>query len=130
MHAIDSLAAHAAAEAYAPGQADSRQLTLLSARDAGEEAGAACLAKAERVAQFDTEGARSFILACLAERGKTSGEALTDAAKAVGYVPHDDRAYGPVYASLRRRNLIRCVGFCERLKGHSTAGGRVWELVG
>ena len=37
--------------------------------------------------------------------------------------------FSPVYAGLVRRGAIRCVGFCERKKGHSTSGGRVWGLA-
>lgn len=99
------------------------------ARAAGEQAGNACLDKAQRVADFDSAGASAFILRRLQAMGPQSGESLTNAAKAAGFVAHDDRAFGPVFGSLSRRGQIRCVGYCDRAKGHGTAGGRVWEAA-
>ncbi len=90
---------------------------------------AACAAKAERVSEFDREGAKKFILGHLRRFGPTSGEDCTDAAKQHGYRPHDDRAFGAIYSTLVRKNLIRHHSFCERRKGHGTAGGRVWMAV-
>lgn len=40
-----------------------------------------------------------------------------------------DRAFGQLFRVLARRGDIRCVGYCERRKGHGTAGGRVWDAV-
>jgi hypothetical protein len=97
-------------------------------RDVGAMAANQCLDKAERVAAFDTEGARFFILGYLQKHGQQSGEVLTDACKDAGFKPHDDRAFGSLFSSLARQNLIRTVGFCERRKGNGTAGGRVWGL--
>lgn len=37
--------------------------------------------------------------------------------------------FGSIYQALVRKNLIRCVGYCEREKGNGTAGGRVWSAV-
>jgi len=98
-------------------------------RAAGDQAGAACLAKAERDRQFDTDGAAKFILGWLAKHGPQAGEKLTNAAMMHGYRPHDQRAFGPVYAGLARRGAIKCLGFCERQKGHGTSGGRIWSLA-
>ena len=100
-----------------------------AAREAGSEAAARCAAKAVRVASFDTEGARRFILEWLCHHGPTSGEVLTNAAKERGFRPHDDRAFGAIYGALSRQKLIRCVGSCDRTKGHGTSGGRVWAAV-
>lgn len=100
-----------------------------AAREQGEAAANACVEKAERVAQFDADGARTFVIGWLRRHGQMSGEALTDACKAHGFRPHDDRAFGAVFGVLVRRNEIRCVGSCERTKGHGTAGGRVWTVV-
>lgn len=102
---------------------------MSAARQRGEEAAQACVDKAERVADFDRDGCRRFALGWLARHGRASGEAITDACKAHGYRPHDDRAFGAVFGVLSLRNLIRCVGMCERTKGHGTAGGRIWEIV-
>lgn|SRR4051812_26637212 len=89
----------------------------------------ACADKAERVAEFDRKGAADFILGWLRRHGPLPGEDCTDAAKAHGFHPHDDRAFGAVYGALVRRNLIRHAGYCERRKGHGTAGGRIWQAV-
>ncbi len=100
-----------------------------SPRETGRMAGEACTAKAEKVADFDTAGAQKFILSWLVRHGLTSGEDLTDAAMLHGFRPHDMRAFGPVFAGLSRKKLIRCAGYCERRRGHGTAGGRIWAAV-
>ena len=76
------------------------------------------------------ERARAFVLDYLAEHGPTSGERLTDACKAAGLVPHDDRAFGPVYHALARERKIERIGWALRAKGHGTGGGSIWGLVG
>ena len=101
---------------------------FLSPREQGLVAAAQCEAKAERVAEFDAEGARKFVLGWLARHGQQSGEQITTALAEHGFRVHDMRAYGPVFSTLARRNLIRCVGYCARARGHGTAGGRVWGL--
>jgi hypothetical protein len=98
-------------------------------RAAGEAAGLACMDKAQEVAGFDPAGAALFIVGWLRRHGPQAGEKLTNAAVEHGYCPHDQRAFGPVYAGLARRGVIKCVGFCERQKGHGTAGGRIWGLA-
>lgn len=97
-----------------------------SARAAGEDLGERCAAKAERVAGFDSEGASKFILGELIRHGQMSGESLTNSAKQAGFRGHDDRCFGPVFQRLLKRGHIRCIGYCTRLKGHGTAGGRIW----
>ena len=99
-------------------------------RAAGEVAGQRCIDKARRIDPLFAEKAEAAILAHLRVVRRASGEDLTNIAKAHGAVPHDDRAFGPVYGALSRRGLIRTAGMCLRSKGHGTAGGRVWELVG
>lgn len=74
------------------------------------------------------DAAEAFILAYLGRNGPTSGEAVTDACKAAGIVPHDDRAFGACYMRLSRRRLIVKVGQTVRKKGHLTSGGNVWAL--
>ncbi len=49
--------------------------------------------------------------------------------KLAGLVPHDDRAFGQVYAGLSREKLIVKCGCCDRIKGHGTAGGVIWRVV-
>lgn len=98
-------------------------------RVSGQRLGDLCAEKAERVADFDAEAAGKCIVNLLRERGSMSGEALTDMAMAQGHRPHDQRAFGPIYARLARAGKIRCVGFCLRGKGHGTSGGRLWDLA-
>jgi hypothetical protein len=93
-------------------------------------AGEACLAKAERVTCFDADAARAAVLELLREaRRPMSGEELVDRVQARGLVPHDARAFGPVFGTLARRGLIEAVGFAARRKGHGTAGARLWRVV-
>lgn len=54
------------------------------------------------------------------------GEDLVNGAKLAGIRPPDDRAFGPVFAKAIREGLIDPVGFAPRVKGHGTAGGRVY----
>ena len=100
-----------------------------SARAIGEYLGEKCADKAERVADFDRDGAGRFILGWLVRHGPQSGEVLTQAAIEHGFRCHDARSYGPVYAKLVKRGLIRCVGYCARARGHGTSGGRVWAVA-
>lgn len=74
-----------------------------------------------------TDVAGAFVLDYLTTHGPTSGEQLTVACKAAGHVPHDDRAFGPIYFGLVKRGLIEKAGICKRLKGHGTSGGNIWR---
>jgi len=58
--------------------------------------------------------------------GSLRGEDLVNGAKLAGIRPRDDRAFGPVFAKAIRQGLIEPVGFAPRVKGHGTAGGRVY----
>lgn len=100
-----------------------------AARISGQEAATACLEKAERTTGFDASAARDAILTILVKACRPmSGEELVDACQAMGLVPHDARAFGPVFAVLKRRRLIEAVGFAARQKGHGTAGARLWAV--
>ena len=103
--------------------------TVAHARQAGAVAGERAADKAERQDDGFRHRAQGFVLGYLAQHGASSGELMTDAAKLAGIKPADDRAFGPVYATLARRGLIVAAGFCARRKGHGTAGGRVWRLA-
>jgi hypothetical protein len=89
----------------------------------------ACTKKAEEVTPDFAEKAKKIILDHLAIVQKCSGEELVDLAIAKGAIPHDSRAFGGVFQSMSRRGPIRKVAFCERRKGHGTAGGIVWGVV-
>jgi hypothetical protein len=99
------------------------------AATAGAAAGKACLAKAEREG-FNTDAARAAVLQLLADGRARSGEEIVDHCQRLGLVPHDARAFGPVFGTLARRGRIEAVGFVARAKGHGTAGGRLWRITG
>jgi len=103
-------------------------LNFEAARELGEQAAAACLAKARRADPEFSEKASAAILAHLRVVHQASGEVLVDVAIAMGARPHDSRAFGGVFQGLARKGLIRTVGFCLREKGHGTSGGRVWGI--
>ena len=98
-------------------------------RKRGQQAAQHCADKAE-VLGFDVSAAQAFVRSRLETHGPQSGEDLVDAALAHGHQPHDGRAFGPVFAGLVRQRVIECAGYCERRKGHGTAGGRLWRLAG
>jgi hypothetical protein len=75
------------------------------------------------------EKAELFTLEYLAGCESASSETITDAARKAGIVPHDDRAFGPVYFSLSRAGKIVKAGVCARRKGHGTSGGTLWRLA-
>ena len=82
----------------------------------------------DRRAEFHSD-ACACVLAYLETHGPTSGETLTIACKDAGIVPHDDRAFGPVYMALARSGAIVKVGDAVRRRGHGTSGGNVWARV-
>jgi hypothetical protein len=84
---------------------------------------------AQRCAPDFVARASKFVTDYLAMRGQAPGEIVVDLAKQAGIVATDDRAFGVVFSGLSRNGVIRCVGYCERRKGHGTAGGRIWAIV-
>lgn len=78
------------------------------------------------------ERAAAFLVAYLEAHGPTAGEVLVDECRGAGITPPngcDDRAYGPVFLRLSHRKVIRVCGRVQRVKGHSTGGGNIWERV-
>lgn len=110
-----------------------REPVRSAARLRGEVAGEACVTKAQRVTQFDTEAARAFVLEYLAVHGASWGEDIVDAAIATGQpalISHDGRAWGPVFAWLSGKSLIRCLRADGiRRHGNGCSGARQWALV-
>jgi len=84
--------------------------------------------KAEQVCEGFQDLACSFVLDYLVKHGPTSGEKLTIACRHAGIIPHDDRAFGPVYYSLVRQKRIVKVGSVRRERGHGTSGGNIWSI--
>lgn len=73
--------------------------------------------------------AGAHIVLYLTEHSEATGEDITDAVKKKGCVPHDDRAFGPVYLRLMRNGIIESVKFVPRRKGHGAPGAQVWKLL-
>lgn len=104
---------------------DCRPTDLATARAVGEVAGQLATARAERDSPGFVARAEHYVLAKLAT-GPARGEDITL------YVQQflafkDGRSMGTVYASMRRRGLIRIVGECARRFGNGTGGGHIWE---
>ncbi len=76
------------------------------------------------------EQAQQFVLDYLKTHGATSGEDITNACVASGIKPHDERAFGGIFMSLSKQRKIFKVGTCQRVKGHGTSGGNIWDLAG
>ena len=97
-----------------------------TAREAGHIGAARAV---QRCAPDFVARAKKFVIGYLAQRGQAPGEIIVDLCKQAGIVATDDRSFGAVFATLSRANQIRCVGYCDRKKGHGTSGGRVWALA-
>lgn len=102
---------------------------LAAARAAGEHLSEKAADRAEREFAEFREKARAFVLTYLAQHGVSSSELITDAAVLAGIRVPDTRAFGAIYRRLAAENKIAFAGHCLRVKGHSTAGGRLWRLV-
>ncbi|MBO9680935.1 MAG: hypothetical protein J7556_22135 [Acidovorax sp.] len=99
------------------------------ARKLGHGAAARAEARADQDAPGFADAALEHIRAAMAElsHGATRrGEELVNAAKVAGIRPPDDRAFGSVFCKAIRLGYIEAVGFAPRVKGHGTAGGRVY----
>lgn len=76
------------------------------------------------------EQAKAFVIDYLTQHPNGAhGEDITDACKNAGIIPHDDRAFGPVYMRLSRMGLIQKIAHAPRAKGHATSGGNIWQKV-
>lgn len=103
-------------------------MTLDEARRAGDQAMADAADNADEWMNGFRQKAREFVVNYLRQQGPTSGEAITNACREAGIVPHDDRAFGHVYRALSAARVIIKCGYCPRTKGHGTSGGIVWRL--
>lgn len=97
-----------------------------TARKLGEEAGQRCVDKAEDTMPDFSERALKFIVDHVREKGRVSGESIVLAATAAGIRPPDARAFGPVFKKALSLGLIRVVGFVPRVRGHGSAGGKLY----
>ena len=99
--------------------------TLFDWREARDTA----MARVRRNAGEDFAArARSFALEWMRGKGEVSGEDITDATKAAGIIPHQDRAFGPIYSGLAREGRIVRTGYAPRRRGHGSPGP-VWRLA-
>lgn len=106
------------------------QTVMQEARAEGERLAELATQKADRRDPSFSDLACEFIEQYLrARQYPVSSEIITNACKAAGIVPKDDRAFGGVYLRLSRKGVIQFAGHCERFKGHGTSGGRLWELT-
>ena len=96
--------------------------------DAGFDGMDACNAKAEATTSFSTATSQALVLKFLQD-GPQTGEELVLACKDAGQVPHDDRAFGTVFAQLSKQKRIRKVGFTPRQRGHGADGAVIWALT-
>lgn len=98
------------------------------ARKLGTEAGERARSKAEDVCPGFSERAYNFVADFARTHETFSGEDCTLAMKAAGIRAHDDRATGSIYAKAIRNGVIRVVGYVPRMRGHGTAGGRLYAM--
>lgn len=103
-------------------------LSIEQARELGQQGIEASSSRASQ-SGFSSIAASKVIMDHLTNHGQTPGEDLVLIAKRAGHVPPDDRAFGSVFSTLSRRKEIQCVGYCNRRRGHGTAGGRIWDRV-
>ena len=96
-----------------------------TARKLGTDAANAAEFKAEQTDPDFGARALEFIrMFVAAQPGPVAGEDITLAARQAGIRPLDDRAFGAVYAKATRLGYIKVAGYCPRVRGHGTAGGR------
>jgi len=111
-------------------QRPSRARRVATARRLGEEQMQLALDAAMSTDPSFGARAYAFIVAYVREQaarlGGVSGEQVTLAARAAGIAPDDDRSFGAIYAKALRDGAIQVVGYCNRMRGHGGAGGRLY----
>jgi hypothetical protein len=100
--------------------------SIAQARAAGLGAGLRSIDRAEAENPSFTQEALDFIVTYIRDHGETPGESVTLAAVKAGIAPPDQRAFGPIYAMALRRELIHVVRFIPRVRGHGSAGGKLY----
>lgn len=106
-----------------------RQFTIDDAIRAGHLGMARAESSADRRTPDFSRRAAAYMGSLLVDRGPMSGEDLVDAARAAGFTPADDRAFGAAFQRLLRDGA-KVVGTCPRRKGHASAGGKVYGIAG
>lgn len=105
------------------------QLALDWARQQGDSGMRRAESSADRRIPDFSARVCTYFLALLSTRGPMSGEDLTDAARAAGYCPADDRAFGAAFKRLLTSGA-RVTGYAPRRKGHGSSGGKVYGIAG
>jgi len=79
---------------------------------------------------WNGDEAERFIIHRLSQPGYIgeTGETIVNAAKQVGIIPHNDKAFGPIFSRLVRRGTIKKDGYRPRTKGHAAPGAVIWVL--
>jgi predicted DNA-binding transcriptional regulator YafY len=103
-----------------------RRVSLSRARALGRAAGADSVEHAEATDPDFSEKALAFIVDHVRQKGEVPGESITLAAVKAGISPPDQRAFGPIYAMALRRGLIHIVRYIPRVRGHGSAGGKLY----
>lgn len=102
---------------------------VATARKLGDEAGERAEFRANVVDPEFSERAMAYIrqrMQAAANDDRMRGEDLVNEMKMAGIRPPDDRAFGPVFQKAIRAEIVVPVDFVPRVKGHGTAGGRVY----
>lgn len=100
-----------------------------SARKLGAEAAQKAADRADSEGPGFSERALEHIRQTMSRAApdeRIRGEDIVNLAKVAGIRPPDDRAFGSIFAKAIRDGIIKPVGFAPRVKGHGTAGGRVY----
>lgn len=108
----------------------SEQLAIDFARAQGDTGMRRAASRADRVAgpRF-SERVADYFLAVLATRGPQTGEDLTDAARAAGFMPETDRAFGAAFKRILRHGAeIDPNAVVHRRKGHGSTGGKLYRM--
>lgn len=100
---------------------------LAAARSRGHAAAAGASKAAEERDPLFGARALAFIVKHVRAKGKISGESTTFAAQEEGICPKDARAFGSYYAMAVRKGYIQVVGYCPRVRGNGTFGGRYYS---
>ncbi len=102
---------------------------VATARKLGDEAGERAEFRANVVDPEFSERAMAYIrqrMQAAANDDRMRGEDLVNEMKVAGIRPPDDRAFGSVFLRAIRAEVLEPVGFVPRVKGHGTAGGRLY----
>ena len=105
-----------------------RQMTLDEALEARDKGMDQVEENAEKLTPDFAPLAYAFIVKYLSNGHDVSAEDINTACCNSGIIPHDDRAFGPVYLKLMRDGRIVKTGTGPRRKGHGAPGATIWRI--